>query len=207
MPAVRPIQTLEVPGYGGKAIPVAVGSLIRVTDVQGTQIGDVFAVSQKDHSEFLSPSITRAVHARLFPKVGDVFWTNAHQPILTFVEDRSPGIHDMLFASCDRQLFEALGVEGYHANCRDNYLGAAAEIGIGHGIVPDPVNIFQNTPVESNAELSVHMTPSRPGDYVTFRAEMDIFFILTACSCDIGLNNINGGVSTPLRIDVFEADS
>ena len=140
MPAIRPIQTLEVPGYSGKGIGVAVGSLIRVTDVQGTQIGDVFAVSQKEHSEFLSPSVTRAVHSRLFPKVGDVFWTNAHQPILTFVEDHSPGIHDMLFACCDRQLFEALGVEGYHANCRDNYLGAAAEFGIGHGIVPDPVN-------------------------------------------------------------------
>lgn len=207
MPAIRPIQALEVPGYSGKGVRVAVGSLIRVTDVQGTQIGDVFAVSQKDHSEFLSPSVTRAVLSRLFPKVGDVFWTNAHQPILTFVEDRSPGFHDMLFASCDRQLFEALGVEGYHSNCHDNYLAAAAEIGIGNRIVPDPVNIFQNTPVESNAELSIHMTSSRPGDYVTFRAEMDIFFILTACSCDIGLNNINGGVSTPLRIDVFEAES
>lgn len=207
MPANRPIQTLEVPGYSGKGVRVAAGSLIQVTDVQGTQIGDVFAVSEKEHSEFLSPSVTRAVLSRLFPKVGEVFWTNAHRPVLTFVEDCSPGIHDMLFSCCDRQLFEALGVEGHHANCRDNYLAVATEIGIGHGIVPDPVNIFQNTPVESNAELSVHMTPSRPGDSVTFRAEMDLFFILTACSCDIALNNINGGVSTPLRIDIFEAES
>jgi uncharacterized protein YcgI (DUF1989 family) len=195
--------TVEVPGYSGRAVLVKRGGSIRVTDVLGAQIGDVFALSAEDHFEYLSASVTRAVVWKLFPKVGECFYTTLRRPILTLVEDHSPGIHDMLFAPCDRILFEALGCEGYHANCRDNYLQAAAEAGIRHRVVPDPVNIFENTPPREDGALVAGAMPTKPGDYLVFRAEMDLIFVLTACSCDIGMNGINGGKSTPLRIDLL----
>lgn len=194
-------KTVEVPGYSGRAVFVKRGDLIRVTDVLGAQIGDVFALSAEDHFEYLSASVTRAVTWKLFPKVGECFYTTLRRPILTFMEDHSPGIHDMLFAPCDQALFEALGCEGPHPNCRDNYLKAAAEAGIRHTVVPDPVNIFENTPPGEDGALIAGVMPTRAGDYLVFRAEMDLIFILTACSVDIGMNQINGGHSTPLRID------
>ena len=195
--------TVEVPGYSGRAVFVKRGRLIRVTDVLGSQIGDLFALSTEDHFEFLSTSVTRAVVWKLFPDVGECFYTTLRRPILTFVEDNSPGIHDMLFAPCDRVLFEMLGCEGYHPNCRDNYLKAAADIGVRHSVVPDPVNIFENTPPRSDGRLIAGAMPTKAGDHLVFRAEMDLIFVLTACSCDIGMNDINGGKSTPLRIDLL----
>ncbi len=61
------MKTVEVPGYTGKAVAARSGALVRVIDTVGTQIGDMFAISQEDHGEFLSPAITRNVNFRLFP--------------------------------------------------------------------------------------------------------------------------------------------
>ena len=201
-------RSIVVPGYEGRAVRVGAGEVIRVTDIEGTQIGDMFALSASHPGEeYLSTAETRSVTWRLFPKVGERFYTNLRRPILTFVEDRSPGIHDMLFSACDQPMFEELGVVGPHANCRDNFLSAVAELGVSMAVVPDPVNIFQNTPVDALGGLSSEVTPSKPGDHVCFRAEMDLIFVLTACSVDIGLNLPNGGRSTPLRIDILGESS
>ncbi len=195
--------TLEVPGYHGRAVRVAAGARIRVTDVEGAQIGDMFAISAADRFEYLSPAQTRNFVRRLFPAVGDPFHTNRHRPILTFLEDHSPGPHDMLFAPCDQKMYEEVGFEGPHRSCRSNFLEATHEIGLEMEVVPDPVNLFQNTPALPDRSLALYGTQSRPGDSLTFGAEMDLVFVLTACSADVGEINVNGGKSTPLLIEVF----
>ena len=194
---------VEVPGYSGQFVFVKRGAFIRITDVCGTQIGDLFAISRENDFEFLSASVTRSVTWRLFPQVGQSFYTTSRRPILTFLEDHSPGIHDMLFAPCDQGLYEEVGWKGPHPNCRDNYLAAALEAGIKHTFVPDPVNIFQNTPSQRDGVLLSEVTPTKPGDYLVLRADLDLVLILTACSVDIGLNQPNGPKSTPLRIEVL----
>jgi len=192
------ITTVEVPGYSGGFVSVAAGQYIRITDIAGGQIGDMFAIAARDHNEFLSPSVTRLNNLNLFPRPGEFFYSNRDLEMLEFVEDRSPGCHDMLMASCNRKMFEDLGVKD-HPNCRDNYFKAAAEAGIKHTVKPDPVNFFQNTPVTPDGSISAYLTMSRPGDYVILQAKMDSILILTACSTEM----INHGKSSPLRIELF----
>src|SRR5262245_4857241 len=103
------MRKVTVPGYSGGFVSVGQGCLVRITDVCGMQIGDLFALSNENHLEYLSASVTRAVTWRTFPEVGQSFYTNLRRPILRFIEDHSPGIHDMLFAPCDQLLFEELG--------------------------------------------------------------------------------------------------
>ena len=190
--------TIEVPGYEGRAVEVATGERIRITDIEGEQIGDLFALSQADHTEFLSTAVTRMINASLFPEVGGVFHSSSHRPVLTFLADNSPGPHDTLMAPCDRELYAARGQHD-HPNCRENYLAAAETAGLSHAIVPDPVNVFQNSPARDDGTIDVRGTLSKPGDHIELRAEMDIILILTACSSE----RINGGKSTALRIEVF----
>ncbi len=196
------VQSVTVPGYHGRAVRVSGGSTIRVTDVEGSQIGDMFAISEDDRFEYLSPAQTRNFVRRLFPSIGDPFHTNRHNSILTLVADDSPGPHDMLFAPCDQKMYEEEGFVGDHRSCRGNFFEATREIGLDMPVVPDPVNLFQNTPAQPDGSLALFETLSRPGDSITFRAEMDLVFVLTACSADLGEINVNGGKSTPLRIDV-----
>jgi hypothetical protein len=95
----EPQATVEVAGYSGKAVRTDKGCIGRLTDLQGSQIGDIFTLSVDDPFKYLSPSETRSYNLKLFPEVGEFFCSNRQNPMLTFVEDRSPGIHDML-SSC-----------------------------------------------------------------------------------------------------------
>lgn len=192
------VTTVEVPGYSGGHARVDSEQYIRITDIEGGQIGDLFAISAEDHEEFLSPSVTRLYNLTLFPRIGQSFFSNKDRPILLFVEDHSPGHHDMLMASCNKIMFEALGLED-HPNCRDNYFKAAAEAGVKHTMKPDPANLFQNTPTMPDGSILAGVTMSQAGDYVVLQAKMDIILILTACSTEL----INQCKSSPLRIEVL----
>jgi uncharacterized protein YcgI (DUF1989 family) len=55
---------------------------------------------------------TRVWNQRLNPVVGDSFVTNQRNPVLTVVEDTTPGVHDTFMAACDRKRYELLGVRG-----------------------------------------------------------------------------------------------
>ena len=195
-------ETVEVPGYSGRSVHVRAGESVRITDIEGAQVGDMFAVSVADHTEFLSAAITRQVLHTLFPSPGDPFYSTKHRPMLTFVADHSPGFHDMLFAPCDDALYQSRGMHD-HPNCRDNYLACAETEDLAHRVVPEPVNVFQNTPVQADGRLELRTTATAAGDHIVVRAEMDLILILTACSSE----RINDGKSTPMRIEVLAGSS
>ena len=191
-------RSTEIAAYSGGAIAMTTGEIVRVVDIEGCQVGDLFAVVSANHGEFLSPSVTRLYNGNIFPKIGQSFYTTHDRPILTFLEDSSPGQHDMLYASCNDAWYKSRGMHD-HPNCRDNYFAAARAAGIEHLVQPDPVNIFQNTPPKPDGSFFVGVTLSRPGDYVTLRAELDCTVILTACSSE----RILGGKSTPMRLEIY----
>ncbi len=200
MPADRLERVREIAAYSGGWIEVRKGEHVRVIDLEGSQIADTFAVSSADKTEWLSARHTRAGTRRLFPKVGDSFFSNRLRPILTLVDDTSPGVHDMLWMSCDPLLFAAMGVQGHHPNCHQNFEKAAAEAGWTPPAVPDPVNLFQNTRVAAGGDMQTETALSRPGDAVTLRAEMDLILVVTACSFDLA--PINGDRCTGIRLEV-----
>ncbi|MCA2225299.1 DUF1989 domain-containing protein [Nonomuraea aurantiaca] len=74
-----------VPAGEGRAVKVSTGQRVRVTDLDGGQVGDAFAFAAADVNEHLSASHTRAATSRLFPLVGEQFVTEPRRPILTLV--------------------------------------------------------------------------------------------------------------------------
>jgi uncharacterized protein YcgI (DUF1989 family) len=156
-----------------------------VVDVEGGQVVDLFAFNADDVSEFASAEHTRVEIARLFPRVGEAFTTSRRRPILTLVEDTSPGVHDMLCAACDLERYRNLGVEGPHASCRDNLERAMAELGHERIVIPQPINLFQNAHVMPDGALTLEPSVSRPGDAVTLRAVLDCIVVASACPQDV----------------------
>lgn len=120
-------------------------------------------------------------------------------PILELSADTSPGVHDMLFPPCDTWLYEGRGLHG-HPNCRDNFLAAISAVNISLPVVPDPVNLFQNSIPRPDGTLEVGVAASRAGDAISFLALRDVVFVLTACSVDYW--PLNNGRCTPLQIQV-----
>jgi uncharacterized protein YcgI (DUF1989 family) len=191
---------IDVPAREARTFRVAAGSTFRVIDVEGRQAGDLWAFTGDDLREYHDAPHTRVECGRLFPAVGEQFWTNRRRPILTLLEDTSPGVHDMLMAACDPERYARLGHEGRHASCQENLERAMAAEGHPGTVVPQPINLFMNIPVHGDGTLEQGSALSAPGDAVTLRCELDCLLVLSACPQDIV--RTNAGVPTPLAVEL-----
>ncbi|SDN03678.1 DUF1989 domain-containing protein [Allokutzneria albata] len=197
------ITQVTVPARQGRAVRVRAGDLVRVSTPRGAQVGDLFAFVSGDLTEHLSASHTRGHVNRLFPEVGEQFVTTRRRPVLTLVEDTSPGRHDMLIPACDPERYRQLGHTGQHASCAENLTTALRELGIGITTVPQPVNVFMDIRAAPNGELEWRSSPAAAGAAVTFRAELDCVVVVSACPQD--LVGINGTETGPLLIEIGTA--
>ena len=198
-------ERIVVPAREGRAVRLDAGRLFRVVDLEGSQVGDLFAYAAADTREHASAEHTRVGVGRLFPRVGEGFLTNRRRPILTLVADDSPGVHDMLMAACDPERYRLLGAPEGHASCAENVRAGMAAAGHADVAVPQPINLFMNIPILPDGSLGAEPAPSAPGDSVTFRAEMDVIVVLSACPQD--LTPINGAGPSPLAIELIGDDS
>jgi uncharacterized protein len=186
---------------GGAAVPIAAGERLRIVNIEGGQVVDTWAVNPHDPDEYLSMEHTRVALCKLVPQVGDDLFSCRRRPVLTLVEDTSPGVHDTLMAACDAERYRLLGVTGVHANCSQNYANALAARGLSTPIVPPPLNLFMNIPWQPDGSLSFEPAPAAAGDYVTLMALMDLVVVLSACPMDI--TDINGGAPKPIGYEAI----
>lgn len=190
-------SSVTIPARGGKAAFLEAGQRIRVINTHGQQVVDTWAFNRADLEEFMSMEHSRTFLSRIMARVGDSMATNRRRPILTLVEDTTvegdtAGIHDTLLAACDRYRYELLGCEGYHDNCTDNLAAALAELGLTRPETPSPWNLFMNIPVAADGSVAFVAPVSKPGDYVTLRAEMDCVVAFSACPQDVvPINGVN----------------
>ncbi len=188
-----------VPGGEGRAFTVKKGQFITVTDLEGKQVVDFIAFNRQDMTEFLSPTYTRSMLGRLFLKVGDELRTNFRNPIFKIVED-TVGRHDMTFAACDRMRYLLdYGIEN-HRNCRDNFLESLKDYSLEAWRIPDPINIFQNSPILPDGSFGMEEPLSKPGDHIVLEALMDAVAAVSACPQD--QNPCNGWKVTDIRVNL-----
>jgi len=195
--AAQAAELVEIPARRGRAVRVARGRCIKVVNTHGTQVVDTWAFSNDEPWEFMSMEHLRVDLAGIAPKVGDALVTNRRRPILTLIEDTSPGVHDTLMAACDQYRYWALGHEGGHDNCTDNLHLALAAIGFSAPQTPAPLNLWMNIPVHADGRLDFLPPVAKPGDYVVFRAELDAVIAFSACPQD--MVPVNGVECTPVE--------
>lgn len=187
-----------VPARKGAGFALDAGQTFTVINTHGWQVVDFWAVSREEPSEFMSMVHTRSTITKLVPQVGDVLWSNIRQPIVRFLEDTSPGVHDTVVAPCDLPRYGLLGVEGFHDSCANNFLTVAREFDLPYTQAPDSFNLFMNIPWTQEGGLSFQPTVSKAGDYVVFEAIKPVVMIVSSCPQDI--LPINSG--DPVEFDV-----
>jgi len=187
-----------LPARSGRAVRLARGQALKIVNTHGQQVVDAWAFNAEDPGEFMSMEHLRQVLSRIMPRIGDPLATNQRRPILTLVEDTSPGIHDTLMAACDVWRYRNLGCAGHHDNCRDNLFAAMAALGAIPPECPSPLNLWMNIPVGEGGAVDWLPPVSRPGDYVVLRAELDCTVVMSACPQD--MVPINGAAMTPTEV-------
>ncbi len=188
-------EQITIPARRGKAVQIRAGEHIKVINTHGAQVVDTWAFASFDMAEVMSMEHTRATLVRMRPLVGDALFTIRRRPILTLIEDTSPGVHDTLMAACDNYRYALLGCTEYHDNCTDNLAAGLRALGLSVTDTPAPLNLFMNIPWTDDGTLSFDPPQSRPGDYVVFRAELDAVLAFSACPQDI--LPINGEARAP----------
>lgn len=174
-----------IPANSARAIKLSANDSIKLINTHGSQVVDTWAFSASDAQEFMSMEHSRVAIQKVTPSVGDVMVTNRRNPILTFIEDTSPGIHDILIAACDRYRYEQLGCKGYHPSCTENLFAALKVQGITPPAVPSPWNMWMNVSLDRLGGMSFKTPVSKKGDYVLLRAECDLYIIFSCCPQDM----------------------
>jgi hypothetical protein len=187
-------QLDRLPARSGRAVEINAGSVIDIVNTYGTQVIDTWAICPSG-DEWLSMEHTRAGLLRLIPRAGDQLLTNTRRPVVTVIEDSSPGVHDTLVPACDPQRYRTLGCTSGHENCHDNFVQALETLGLALPVVPPPLNLFMNVPWMADGTLSFEAPVAAPGDYIRLRAEIDVIVVMSACPQD--MVPVNGSQMRP----------
>ena len=143
---------------------------------------------------------------KLRAETGDSYYSNRRRPILTVIEDTSPGIHDTLMAACDNERYGLLGCTEYHDNCADNLRAGLKALDAEARWIPSPLNLFMNIPWSPEGGLSWEEPVSSPGSHVTLRAEMNLIVAFSACPQDILPINGRQGKPTKAHFQIMDPD-
>ena len=187
-------------GFGG-GWDARAGELITVVDLEGEQTGDFVAFVTSDPEEWLSPVHCREALRSIFVREGDRLVTNRRRPVLEILSD-DVGVHDATIPACDPTRYAVeFGIPG-HRNCLENLHGPVRDRGVSIDRMPEPLNLFQNTPVVGDGRIGLTDPVSRPGQRVVMRALVDLFGSVSSCPQDIIPGN--GLRPSPMRVVVAD---
>src|SRR6202163_2252099 len=174
---------IRIPAREGVAFDLSKGYRVSVIDLAGHQGADCVAVTPG--GAVSCTRTTRARNRRLFPKIGQHIYADDGEAMLTLLEDTSPGPHGLLVPPCDPTMYRLRGAGCAHPSCHDNFHNALARKGIRLGRTPPSICLLQNIVVNEAGAIAIGVNTSKSGDRVTFRAERDLVFVVSACPNDI----------------------
>ena len=174
-----------VNGGFGLGFTATSGQYVTIVDLEGAQAGDFVAINQNNPKEGISSVRTRRHLRSLFFGIGDTLLSNYDNPMLKVVLD-TIGVHDSTVPACDPTRYSVdFGVPG-HRNCLENlHDGLLAHQEIDILDVPEPFNLFQNSPVVADGRTGVVNPSSKAGDRIVFEVLMDLVCALSPCPQDI----------------------
>lgn len=174
--------------------------LLKIIDPQGEQVSDLTAFAFDDIAEWLSSGRTIDYANKIYLTTGNVLYSNRSRPMLSIVED-TVGRHDFLLTPCSPETFKIIyDNHEYHPSCFENLHTNLAQFGITPDMIPTTLNVFMNVVVQENGELRIDPPPSKAGDYIIFRAEMDLIVGVTACSAEMS-NNYS---FKPIDVEIYD---
>ena len=192
------IQTM-IPPKSSIAFVVKRGSIVRIIDIEGSQVADFVCFNESNYIEFFSQAKTRINNGRVRISEGDRLFSNNNIAMFEIVQD-TVKVHDLLYPPCSTYLYEMMFREPGREGCLENLAFALKPYGINKGAVPDPFNIFMHTSVDESHRLQIHRPVSTAGDFIELRAQMDCLVAISSCAED--LSDCNGHHCTAMGVEV-----
>jgi uncharacterized protein YcgI (DUF1989 family) len=194
-------KSLHLEPQTGAALVVRRGEHLKIIDPKGEQVSDMISFSLEDKSECLSSGRTIDYANTIYLTTGHTLYSNRSRPMWTIVAD-TVGCHDFLLTPCSPETFSIIyGTKGHHPSCFENLCASLAEYRIEPNAIPTTLNVFMNVKVKEDGKIVIEPPPSKAGDYLILRAEMDLIVGVTACSAELS----NNGTFKPIDVELYSA--
>lgn len=181
---MRDYRSFDISPASARAFTVEKGKTVRVIDAGGGQAGDLVAFSVFDLAVYLGQARSRVENRTVRPGAGHILYSATQPPVpLLTITEAGAGALDLLYTPCCRwalrQRFQR-DADG----CHELLLAALAPWQL--ETIPDPLNLFFSVTVAEDGGMAIAPSPSRPGDAVAFRAEMDLLLAISTCPVSRG---------------------
>ncbi|WP_210878247.1 urea carboxylase-associated family protein [Roseovarius autotrophicus] len=215
------VDEVLVPPREAACFRVGAGQFLRITSIDGPQVGDLNLWNAADLSERFYSGKTRALHGT-HVTAGERLWSSfPHlRPMATIITDtlgwygideHGGSVHDVIGTRCDPYTGNLLSGVQYHHCCHSNLTRALAdEMGVplveAEPHVHDVLNVFMCTGfTRDTGQYFMKASPVRPGDHLEFFAEIDLLGALSACpGGDCSAEHTSDAASCyPLLVEVF----
>ncbi|MGB6151612.1 MAG: urea carboxylase-associated family protein [Pricia sp.] len=172
----------------GVSFKLRKGQYLKVSCIEDEQVADLVAFNPDHLEEALSNGKTFDYCETILLTNGHTLYSNKSNPMLDIIEDTC-GTHDFLLAPCCPKTMEIFyGIEEPVPTCHGNLYSALKNSGVERWQIPTAFNIFMNVPVQPDGSLKVLPPKAKSGDYILFKAQMDLLIGLTACSASASNN-------------------
>lgn len=202
-------------------ITVPKGSFLRMTCVDGPQVGDLNLFAADNLDERFYAGKTRALHGTHITQ-GDQMWSCFPylRPMATVLDDTlhwygmdefGGSVHDVIGTRCDPYTGKLLSGGDYHHCCHSNLTRALADhtglsLSQAESHVHDVMNLFMCTGfTRDTGQYFMKASPVRAGDYLEIFAEIDLLAVLSACpggDCST-VHSSDDAACYPLLMQVF----
>jgi len=204
---------------------VKAGQFFRIAITSGSQVGDLNLFNLKNLNEKFFSGKTRALYGTHL-STKDRLWScfPYFRPMATITHDTldwygydtdGASVHDVIGTRCDPYTNLLLNKNVYHHCCHSNILKTLIKAsGLkrkeAEMLVHDVLNVFMCTGFTNNTkQYFMKASPARVGDYLEFRAEIDLLGILSACPGGDCSSEHSSDIAEchPLKIEIFKSTS
>jgi uncharacterized protein len=177
------------------------GQRLRIIDCKGRQAVDFLCYNADDKEERYSAPNTITAAGTISLTSGHTLYSDLARPLFKIVDD-SYGSHDTIGGCCSAPSNLMLyGVDNC-PGCRENFLRALANFGMGRRDIVPNINFFMRVPVERGGGAAIARGDSLPGSYVELESAMDTIVAISNCP---QINNpANDFNPTPIRLVISQ---
>jgi uncharacterized protein len=156
------------------------GEALRIVDDSGRASVSLIGWREEDTSERINCADTVKVQWSAAISKGRVILSDMGRVFVSLIEDSS-GAHDLMVGgSTPASTQAAFGATT--RNTQDNFLSAAAKVGLGLRDIPPCVTFFAPVSVDEKGRFLWNSGRKRAGDFVDLRAEMNLVLVLSNCA-------------------------
>jgi uncharacterized protein len=156
------------------------GEALRIVDDEGVSSVSLIGWREEDSSERINCADTVKVQWTAAIAKGRVILTDMGRVLLSVIEDTS-GAHDLLMGGSTAASTAAAYGEPTR-NTHDNFVGAAAKLGLGLRDIPPCATFFAPVMVRPDGRFVWSAGRKLAGDFVDLRAEMNLLLAVSNCA-------------------------